>query len=187
MNKNNTAKALEAALASLERQLYNHPDAEVKNIDRLRYSCHQHTVAMCKALTALIQAFSDKKIVCLVEAELLSLGFRARPEDIVAWIESVGIFVIEIKSHTISGIRRFENNVPYVMYNGVEEGDVHLVEQPRDFAYKLRSDLERYLEDEGLDCPALYFAGWLPNVSQNDLASCNAVVAPDKVWLSDML
>jgi hypothetical protein len=174
-------------LTKLERALKHHPDAEVKNLDRLRTVLHAHTGAVCQAILALVEAFADRKVVVLVEAEISELGCRARPEDVIAWIEGVGVFVIEVKSHAIGGIRRFENNVPQVMYQGHELADVDLLDQPRDFAYKLKSQLEKGFDGAGKEPPALYFAGWLPNVSPEDVARRSAAVAPDRVWLCDML
>lgn len=174
-------------LAELERALKHHPDAEVKNLNRLRTVLHPHTGAVCRAILALIQAFSDRKVVALVEAEIAELGCKARPEDIVAWIERIGVFVLEVKSHTIKGIRRFENNVPQVVYQGQEEADVDLLDQPRSFAYKLKAELENAFDGADQEPPPLYFAGWLPNVTPEDVAQVSATVALDKVWLSDML
>ena len=105
----------------------------------------------------------------------------------MAWIEGVGVFVVEVKSHTIRGIRRFDNNVPVVVYRGHQEADVNLLDQPRRFAYALKDVLERACDEAGIVPPPLYFAGWLPNVSPEDVASVSATVNPDKVWLSDML
>jgi hypothetical protein len=136
---------------------------------------------------ALVQAFGDRKVVVLVEAEISELGCKARPEDIVAWIEDIGVIVIEVKSHTIKGIRRFENNVPQVMYQGNEEADVDLLDQPKNFAYKLKSELEKAFDGANMDTPPLYFVGWLPNVSPEEVAALSATVALDKVWLKDML
>jgi superfamily I DNA and RNA helicase len=134
-----------------------------------------------------LETFRDQKIVCLVEAEISELGRRSRDEDLVLWIEGVGVFVVEVKSHTIGGIRSFENNVPRVVYQGEESDDVDLLSQPRDFAYKLKSELEKGFDGAGLEPPPLYYAGWLPNVSPEDVNRLGATVAPDKVWLSDML
>jgi superfamily I DNA and RNA helicase len=174
-------------LAELERALKHHTDAEVKNLNRLRTVLHPHTGAVCKAILALVQAFADRKVVVLVEVEISELGSKARPEDILAWIEGIGVFVLEVKSHTIKGIRRFENNVPQVIYQGQEEADVDLLDQPRSFAYKLKAELEKAFDGANQEPPALYFAGWLPNVSPEDVARLSATVAMDKVWLSDML
>jgi superfamily I DNA and RNA helicase len=174
-------------LAELERALKQHTDAEVKNLNRLRTVLHPHTGAVCKAILALVQAFADRKVVILVEVEISELGWRARPEDIVAWIEGVGVFVLEVKSHTAKGIRRFENNVPQVVYQGQEDADVDLLDQPRSFAYKLKAEMEKVFDRGDQVPPPLYFAGWLPNVSPEDVASLSATVALDKVWLSDML
>ena len=41
------------ALASLERRLRNHSDAEVRNLERLRLQPHPHTAAMCRVLAAM--------------------------------------------------------------------------------------------------------------------------------------
>ncbi len=177
----------EQVLAELDRSLRRHPDAEVKNVDRLRCSVHPHATAVCRALSALLRAFADTKIVCLLEAEISREGKWSRPEDIVAWIQGVGVFVVEVKSHPIAGIRRFENNVPQVMYQGKEYADTDLLDQPRDFAYKLKVALGREVDEAGVPAPALYYAGWLPNVSHGDVAAIGAEVSPDKVWLSDML
>ncbi len=43
---------------------------------------------------------------------------------------------------------------------------------------------ERYVD---IEPPPLYFAGWLPNVTPEDIARLSATVASGKVWLSDML
>jgi hypothetical protein len=174
-------------LAELERALKQHPDAEVKNLNRLRTVLHPHTGGVCKAILAIVQAFADRKVVALVEAEISELGWKARPEDIVAWIEGMGVFVLEVKSHTVNGIRRFENNVPQVVYQGHEESDVDLLDQPRNFAYKLKAEMEKLFDGSGQEPPPLYFAGWLPNVSPEDVARLSVTVALDKVWLSDML
>jgi superfamily I DNA and RNA helicase len=174
-------------LAELERALKQHPDAEVKNLNRLRTVLHPHTTAVCKVILALVQAFPDRKVVVLVEVEILELGWKARPEDIVAWIEGIGVFVLEVKSHTVRGIRRFENNVPQVVYQGQEEADVDLLDQPKSFAYKLKAELEKAFDGANQEPPSLYFAGWLPNVSPEDVARLSATVALDKVWLCDML
>jgi hypothetical protein len=174
-------------LARLERALKNHPDADIKNLERLRSVKHSHTAAMCKAITSLLVAFNDRKIVILVEVEISALGKKSRPEDFVAWVEDVGIFVLEIKSHTIEGIRRFENNVPQVVYKGKETADTDITDQPRDFAYDLKGQLEKVFSKSDLDLPPLYYAGWLPNVSPEDVAARSESVALDKVWLSDML
>jgi hypothetical protein len=174
-------------LAELERALKHHSDAEIKNIEHLDRVRHPHTAALCRAVRGLLDAFPDRKVVALIEAEIGELGCRAHPEDIVAWIEGVGVFVIEVKSHTIRGIRSFENNVPQVIYQGREEGDVDLLEQPRSFAYKLKGQLEKACDAAEIAPPPLYFAGWLPNVSPDDVAGLSATVARDKVWLNDML
>ena len=174
-------------LAALERALTAHPDADVKNLNRLRTVLHPHTGAVCKAILALVKAFADRKIVIVVEAEISELGQKARPEDFVAWIENIGVLVIEVKSHSISGIRKFENNVPQVVYQGQEEADVDLLDQPRNFAYKLKGELERVFDSANRDLPPLYFAGWLPNVTPECVAKLSASIAMDKVWLSDML
>lgn len=174
-------------LASLEREYKRHSDVEIKNIERLQTVRHNHTAAMCKTIEALITAFKDRKVFIIVEAEISSLGKRSRPEDFVAWIEGIGVFVIEVKSHTISGIRSFENNVPQVIYQGSQAGDIELLDQPREFAYKLKSELENLFDKEDKELPPIYFAGWLPNVSPEDVAAVSAAVSPDKVWLSDML
>ena len=174
-------------LEEMERVLKSHPNAEIKNIERLRTVPHSHTAAMCEAATALLKAFRNRKTVILVEAEISELGCRARPEDLLAWIEGIGLFVIEVKSHTIEGIRRFENNVPQVVYQGQEMADVDLLDQPKDFAYKLKSILEKTFDEKEHDLPPLYYAGWLPNVSPEDVAGMSANVASHRVWLSDML
>ncbi len=174
-------------LAHLERALKHHPDAEVKNIERLDRLRNAHTAALCRAVRGLLEAFPDRKVVVLIEAEICNLGCQARPEDAVAWIEGVGVFVLEVKSHTIQGIRSFENNVPQVIYQGREEADVDLLEQPRDFAYKLKGELEKACDAADIEPPPLYFAGWLPNVAPEDIARSSVTVTPGKVWLSDML
>lgn len=174
------------SLADLERALNKHPDAEVKCIERLRIP-HAHTSAVCKAIVAIIEAFNGRKIIVLVEAEISELGHKARPEDIVAWIEFAGVFVIEVKSHDIKGIRSFENNVPQVIYQTYQEADVDLLDQPKDFAYKLKAEIEKTFDGTAHEPPPLYFAGWLPNVSPEDVARLSATIAPDKVWLCDML
>mgnify|MGYP001499612379 CR=1 FL=1 len=95
-------------LAEMERILSNHKGMEIKNLSRLQTCRHKHTKAMCTAIAALGRAFKDKKIYILVEAEITDKNIFSRPEDIVAWIEEVGVFVIEVKSHLINGIRSFE-------------------------------------------------------------------------------
>jgi hypothetical protein len=50
-----------------------------------------------------------------------------------------------------------------------------------------KSQLEKGFDGAGKEPPALYYAGWLPNVSPEDVARLPARVAPDRVWLSDML
>ncbi|MEB3175628.1 MAG: hypothetical protein VKN60_10665 [Cyanobacteriota bacterium] len=174
-------------LASLERELKKHPDATLKNIERLQTVQHPHTAAMCKAITALLRTFPDRKIFMIVEAEISRLARHSRPEDFVVWIETIGIFVLEVKSHSITGIRSFENSVPQVIYGGQATGDHDLLDQPRSFAYDLRTDIENLFEAQNRELPALYYAGWLPNVSPEDVAAKSATVALDKVWLSDML
>lgn len=135
-----------------------------------------HTGAVCDALGGLVVAFPDRKLVAFVEAEIAELGCKARPEDVVAWIESAGVFVVEVKSHTIRGISRFDNNVPQVVYQGQEEADVDLLDQPRSFAYKLKAELERAFDGAGREPPPLYFEGWLPNVCPEDVAGRAATV-----------
>lgn len=174
--------------AKMQRLLRNHKDAEIKNIEWLKYNLqHPHTVGMCKVINALLDMFSDKKIKIILEVEIIIGRVRANPEDIVVWVEDIGLFVLEIKSHKIDGIRSFENNVPQVIYQTGTKGDVDLLKQPRDFAYKLRGDLEPIFEDENIELPALYYAGWLPFVSQGDVASKGTEISQDQVWLSDML
>jgi len=176
-----------AELTKLEKSLRWHKDAEVINIDRLKTCSHKHTVGMCKVINTLIEVFPDKKLKFLVEVEISSIGKYALPEDILVWVEEVGLFVLEIKSHKIGGIRSFKNNVPQVIYQGQPYADKDLLDQPRDFAYKLRSVIEPLFEDANLELPALYFAGWLPYVTPGEVASRNGEVAVDRVWLSDML
>lgn len=137
-------------LAHLERALKHHPDAEVKNVERLDRLRNAHTAALCRAVHGLLEAFPDRKVVVLIEAEICNLGCQARPEDAVAWIEGVGVFVLEVKSHTIQGIRSFENSVPHVIYQGCQVGDVDLLEQPRNFAYKLKGELEKACDAAGI-------------------------------------
>lgn len=177
----------EKAIGELERTLRNNPNAEIKNFERLKYQPSAHTVAMCNVAKSLAGMFSDKKIWILVEAEITRLNRRAKPEDLIIWIEGIGVFVIEVKSHNIGGIRRFQNNVPVVKYATGEHSDTSLIDQPKEFAYDLRSEIENNFDDRGIELPALYFAGWLPNVSQADILSVNAEVDDGKVWLSDML
>ncbi|ANV85758.1 hypothetical protein AWQ21_14585 (plasmid) [Picosynechococcus sp. PCC 7003] len=176
-------------LATLERAYKNHKDAQIKNIERLQtvHKHYNHAAAMCKAMVALLQGFEDRKVYMIVEPEISKLGKISRPEDFVAWVEGVGIFVIEIKSHTINGISSFENNVPQVMYQGRSSGDKDLLDQPREFAYDLKAPLEELFDRQDLELPPLYYAGWLPNVSPEDVASRSQHVDQDKVWLSDML
>jgi hypothetical protein len=174
-------------LAQLEKSLRWHKDAEVINIDRLKTNSHKHTVGMCKVINTIIESFPKNKLRFLVEVEISSIGKSALPEDIVVWVEEIGLFVLEVKSHNIEGIRRFENNVPQVIYQGQPYADKDLLDQPRDFAYKLRGVLEPLFEDADLELPALYFAGWLPYVTPGEVASRNGEVAIDRVWLSDML
>jgi hypothetical protein len=174
-------------LEDLERALTQHKDAEVKNLERLRSVLHAHTGAVCQAIRALVRTFADRKVVILVEAEIPAQGSRARPEDVVAWIEGIGVLVAEVKSIAIEQIRRFENNVPVVVYQGHEDAEVGLLDQPRDFAYKLKAVLEREFEDSGTAVPPLYYVGWLPNVTPEDVARLPATVAPERIWLSDLL
>jgi superfamily I DNA and RNA helicase len=77
--------------------------------------------------------------------------------------------------------------VPQVVYHGQEVADVDLLDQPRSFAYKLKAELEKTFDGDNQTPPPLYFAGWMPNVSPEDVAQLSATVAIDKVWLSDML
>ena len=51
------------------------------------------------------------------------------------------------------------------MYEGHEHADTDLLDQPRDFAYKLKGQLEKEYDQADQELPPLYFAGWLPNVS----------------------
>lgn len=180
------AKEAKDYLEALERVYAKHRDAEIKNIERLRTVPHPHTAAVCKALTALISAFPDNKIVAWIEAEISNLGQYARPEDVVVWIEDVGLFVFEVKSHSPDGIRSFENGVPQVAYRGNVFGDTDLLDQPRDFAYKLEGELRKHFDDNGKGPPPLYFSGWLPNVSRDDIDRLGAVLSEAQVWLSDM-
>lgn len=76
------------ALESLEHAYKNHRDAEIKNIERLQTVKHQHTDAMCKAIQAIIEAFFDRKVYFVVEAEISCLQKVSRPEDFVAWVEN---------------------------------------------------------------------------------------------------
>jgi hypothetical protein len=115
-----------AELTKLEKLLRWHEDAEVINIDRLKSNNHKHTVGMCKVINTMIEAFPKNKLRFLVEVEISSIGKRAFPEDIVVWVEEIGLFVLEVKSHTIDGIRRFENNVPQVIYQGQPYSDTDL-------------------------------------------------------------
>jgi hypothetical protein len=176
------------AVADLERAVAAHPNLEVRNLRRLTTNLHSHTAAVCTVLTALARAFADRMVLALVEAEVLGRGARARPEDLVLWVEGAGVFVVEVKSHTIAGIRSFENNVPRVTYGGAADEDTDLLDQPRTFAYDhLKGPLEKAFDAAGQDVPPLYFAGWLPNVAPAEVAVLGARVAPDRVWLSDML
>jgi superfamily I DNA and RNA helicase len=174
------------ALAELERVYQSHPDMQIRNLDRLQTCQHRHTRALCKAIAALGKAFQDKKLYVLVEAEISEQGKRAQPEDIVAWVEDHGVFVVEVKSHNIDGIQSFENNVPQVMYRGERISDKDLLDQPMHFAYALKGSMDKLFDQLDIELPALYFAGWLPNVSQDDLLSRQQKVKDDKVWLSDM-
>ena len=131
----------------------------------------QNTAGICSAIAGIGEVFPNQKIYVLVEAEITKLEKRARPEDIVVWIEGVGVFVIEIKSHDINGIRSIENNIPVVMYTGEACSDKDLIEQPRSFAYLLKSSLEKLSDQEDIEMPSLYYAGWLINVSPEDIAS----------------
>ena len=142
---------------------------------------------MCRVISSLLASFRDKKLLVIVEAEILKLGCMARPEDIVAWIEGVGILVVEVKSHKIEGISSFENGVPQVVYHGNVGADTGLLDQPKDFAYKLKGVLEKHFDDHQVGLPPLYFVGWLPNVSQADVLRKGAEVPKEKVWLADML
>jgi hypothetical protein len=175
------------AVAAVERAAKNHKDAEIKLFERLRSVLHAHSKAVCRGLLAILQAFPDRKIVAIIEAEIANLGCMARPEDVVLWIEGVGAFVIEAKSHTIDGIRRFENDVPCIVYHGREVEDVELLDQPKDFAYKLLGELDKACAGAGIEPPPLYYAGWMPNISPEDVAQRDAMVRKDRVWLSDML
>jgi hypothetical protein len=175
------------AIAELERSLKQHPQAEVKNLEWIKGKPHSHDAAVANAIIAMLGAFPTQKSVYLLEAELLRQREKSRPEDIVAWIEGTGIFVIEAKSHQIDGIRSFENNVPQVIYGGRSGADKDLLDQPRSFAYKMRGFLELACEDEDLELPALYYAGWMPFVTCADVANRNQQVSREKVWLADML
>ena len=72
------------------------------------------------------------------------------------------------------------------MWIGVRECSTTL-DQPKNFAYKLKSELEKAFDGADMVPPPLYFAGWLPNVSPEEVAGLSATVALDKVWLKDML
>lgn len=179
---------IQDSIAELERAIKHHPDAHIKNYERLKSIYKQHTIAMCKVLTALLSIFEDRKFFFVIEAEVPEHGHRARPEDLVGWIEGIGILVLEVKSHSIGGIRSFQNNVPQVIYQGCQAPDCDLLDQPKDFAYRLKALIERKFDDEEIELPPIYFAGWLPNVSLFDLKAIgNPNIAHDKVWLSDML
>ncbi len=143
------------ALAVLERTLKNHPDADIKNYERFRSHENNHTTAVCKVLSSLLSTFNDRKVLFIVEAEIAELKSYARPEDIVGWIEGIGIFIVEVKSHRIDGIRSFENNVPQIIYQGKQGIDYDLLDQPKNFAYKLKGVLEKAFDDQDLDLPPL--------------------------------
>lgn len=183
----NLPRSLHQDLGDMDRIIRNHMDMTVIGRSRLELYRDKHVRSICKAISTLGRAFSNTKVYILVEAEISDLQKKAKPEDIVAWIEDVGILVIEVKSHMIDGIRSFENNVPIVMYNGKETEDKDILEQPRDFAYKMKSSLENLFEINDLELPSLYFAGWLPNVSPDDVQRRQQKVARDKIWLSDMV
>ncbi len=184
----NREKELKDALTNLEKAESSHPDAEIKNKNRLNYlSETNHNIAIAKALTSLIQNFSNNTIVAIIEAEILSLGYRSNPEDILLWIEDIGLFVVEIKSHTIDGIRSFENNVPQIVYKGKTVPDTHIIDQPKTFAFNLRGDIELLFEKHNLSAPALYYAGWLPNISPEEIIAMDGNIDDSKIWLSDML
>jgi len=154
-----------AALTELEKSISIHQDVEIKNRERLKKSSEQnHNIAICNVLTSLLKNFKEKKIYAIIEAEIIKQGKYANPEDIVIWIEDLGIFVLEIKSHKIDSIKGFENNIPQIIYNGNISSDTRIIDQPRDFAYKLKAELELNSEKRNIDLPALYFAGWLPNI-----------------------
>lgn len=183
-----TAQELNRELTALETIESSHPDAEIKNKNRLHYLSETgHNIAIAKVLAAIIQNFPNNKIVAIIEAEILSLGCRSNPEDIVIWIENIGLFVLEIKSHSIAGIRSFENNVPQVVYKASIVSDTHIIDQPRDFAYKLRGDIEKRMEDNEIGLPAIYYAGWLPNISPEEVEKMEGRLDDSKIWLSDML
>lgn len=176
------------AFTELEKAMSKHHDVEVKNCERLRKTHEQgHNIAICKVLTSIINNFRDKKIYAIVEAEILDAKLYANPEDIVVWIEDLGIFVLEIKSHKIQGIKSIENNVPQVIYQGRIESDSSIIDQPMNFAYKLRASLEPLLDKKGFAFPSLYFAAWLPNISPEELEKRNQKISYAKLWLSDML
>lgn len=181
------AEEAKAALADLDRAIANHPDATIQNDVHLRNLPHAHAAAMCRSLAAILREFGDCKVFVVVEAEISALEKRARPEDLVIWIEGVGVFVIEVKSHRADGIRSFENGVPQVVYGGVAEADTDLVKQPEEFAYNLSGHVSKACDRAEVGTPALYFAGWLPNVSPEQVARLGAEVPEGKVWLSDML
>src|SRR4051794_32749525 len=69
-----------AALAELDRALNRQPDADVRNLHRLRDLLHYHTAAICRVIACIVRAFPDRKLVFLVEAELAQLGWTARPK-----------------------------------------------------------------------------------------------------------
>jgi len=174
-----------AALTELEKSISIHQDVEIKNRERLKKSSEQnHNIAICNVLTSLLKNFKEKKIYAIIEAEIIKQGKYANPEDIVIWIEDLGIFVLEIKSHKIDSIKGFENNIPQIIYNGNISSDTRIIDQPRDFAYKLKAELELNSEKRNIDLPALYFAGWLPNISPKEIRQ---QISDDKIWLSDML
>ena len=91
------------SLAHMERVLSQHKDMEIKNITTLQRcqgsrsqpgTLSPHTAGICSAIAGIGEAFPNQKIYVLVEAEITELEKRARPEDIVVWIEGVGVFVV---------------------------------------------------------------------------------------------
>lgn len=177
---------IQKARERLLRAIRDHGSATVVNLEYALNDHSAHAAAVCDALRGVVSAFPKRMIYVVLEAEISALGCRARPEDLVAWIEDVGVFVVEVKSHTIKGIRSFQNGVPQVAYRGEVHADKDLIEQPKDFAYKLSGQLSRLFDDDDDKAPALYFAGWLPNVSLMDVTNEGFSVRQNVVWLSDM-
>ena len=62
-----------SALADLERLISNCSDVEIKNFERLKTNPSNHTVAMLKAIHAVVDFFCQKKI-CIISIKVISNG-----------------------------------------------------------------------------------------------------------------